>query len=483
MTRDPTNPPGSSSSLSERTGTAARLQSDVWRGVMALVLVLAFAACAPKMPAPNMGEETGYERLAATAAGESAFENAPSPVPAQLLPPALLQSDHHTVRGARWHEGFIVTYAVESDFGDFEVQSAGLLRKRIHELAVLGALQKHEVRNEKVYALAVANTAEGPIEGASQFLLHPLRTTSDIPKGMWSYAKAVVEMTQRQRTYLEDHYAEELMGFSKAKREWAYRLGVDVYSSNPILQQALDRYGWLSFAGGLTVRIPLMAVPGAASIALTVTTTGDDMKRELRDRAPEDIRIGSRRKLRAMNVSEPLVNRFLQHRWYSPSRQLWLVRALGDLEKAAHRGRFIAAASLADEPLETHIFTRMALILARYDALVGGIEEIMAPNGLLMAYTADKDMILPLYVDSGFWTESMAEFADEAQAVLPRDREIRRKIVLVSGRLSARTRLEYQARGWTCIEELEMTWLAKHDERHSRPGEPDADRIIPEIGG
>jgi len=345
---------------------------------------------------------------------------------------------------------------------------------------VLAALEQHDVSSEKVYFLAAANAAGGPLEGAAQLLFHPVRTATDVPSGMWSYAKRLVEMTERDRTYQEDDYGQELVGFSDAKREWAYRMGVDVYSANPLLQSQLDRYAWLSLSGGLSVRLPLMVVSGPAGIALTITSTTDQMRRELRDRAPEEIRIDTRKKLLAMGVPEILAERFVGHPWYSPTRQLVITASLHALEGAANRAAFIEAAVLADEPDETWFFTRMAVMLALYSELEAPLAEIVSPRGLVMARTREGGLVVPLYLDLGLWTQPMQRFADAMETALPDSPE--RKTLLASGSFSRRARGELEARGWTILEGVEMTWLADVDAKSFEPGQANPDRILPEIG-
>ena len=92
---------------------------------------------------------------------EQGYEIPPRLSPDQALPPALARSEHHMVKDPVNTDGFSNTYFVESDFGAFEVHGTGKLRKRVHEIEVLAALKKEEIKNTQVYGLAVANAATG----------------------------------------------------------------------------------------------------------------------------------------------------------------------------------------------------------------------------------------------------------------------------------------------------------------------------------
>ena len=99
-----------------------------------------------------------------------------------------------------------------------------------------------------------------------------------------------------------------------------------------------------------------------------------------------------------------LVERFVRHSWYSPSRQLTIVTSLESLELASDRGRFVRVAIAANEPGDTFFFARMALMLAGFNDREDAIDQILAPNGLVMAYTVNDEIVLPMVLDLGLWT-------------------------------------------------------------------------------
>ena len=453
--------------------------------LIALGLPLYALGCAPDMPPPGSGPPSSYEILDDPFAGGGETYELPWPEldPKTFLPAELRQGPGHEVVSIRLGQGFVYVYSIETQAGAVEVQGQGMLRKRVHEIDALQGLADAGVEDRHVYVLALANAAEAPAEGGMQLLFHPVKTTTNIPRGMWSMARNYYEMTGAGRTYREDDYFHELIGFGKAKREWAYRLGVDPYSSNPALQAELNRLGWLSLAGGMSVRLPLMAVPGGASIALTVTNTSDDMKRELRDETPEDIRIRSRDLLlNSFGVDEITATEFIYHPWYSPSQQLEIVDSLAAIDTAHNQEAFIRLAVLADTPAETFAFSRLALIFLAFHRHVEPVEEFFAASGLVLGRTRGKNVILPLNVDMGFWTEGGAALVDAIDAQLARDATVREKIILVSGRISPRALAETERRGWTTTQGLEESWLEAFDAEAYAPGEPDTQRILPEIG-
>ena len=82
--------------------------------------------------------------------------------------------------------------------------------------------------------------------------------------------QGVKELTEgRERSQYEDSNAAQLIGFAKAKRDIALKLGVDPYSSNEALQRELNGIAWASYAGKMTFTLATVPVSGGAGIALT----------------------------------------------------------------------------------------------------------------------------------------------------------------------------------------------------------------------
>jgi hypothetical protein len=450
-----------------------------------VTIALLVGACAPTRPPARTGMPTGYDRLEEDDLSADDFETAPEVFdPAGIVPPDLLAGPHHRVTAVRLDHRFLYTYVVEADQDTFEVVGRGLLRERVIEEEVLAALPSNWLGGTKLYAFEVVNAASDPIEDTLQILRHPIRTVVNVPKGINASFQALREMTAMRRTYLEDDYYKEFIGLGEQKREWAERLGVDPYSTNPRVQARLTRNGWLSLAGDLTVSLATLPVPaGGATIAMSVVGATSGMNEQLRDVAPEDVRVSTRAWIRReLDVDDELAERFLAHPWYSPSRQETIVRALSRMDEAAHRDRFLALAAQADEAHEAYAFTRLALMLAECDEQRSPIRDLFISGDLVMARTADDEVVLPLYMDQVYWTAGVARAEAEIASTLDGGPGGSRRLLLVSGGMSARAHQELAARGWEVIEGLEDLWLTPLDLARLKPANPNGGRILPELG-
>ena len=93
------------------------------------------------------------------------------------------------------------------------------------------------------------------------------------------------------RGELEGSARGETFGFEAVKRQLAYQLGVDPYSSNKRLQRQLNRFAWASYAGGLPGKlVPFRKGASAADTPEpTLLQAGERLDEILRHFSPEDL--------------------------------------------------------------------------------------------------------------------------------------------------------------------------------------------------
>ena len=95
----------------------------------------------------------------------------------------------------------------------------------------------------------------------------------------------------------------DAFGYDDQRRRIARELGVDPYSTNPVLTQRLDDIAAAAFAGGLGISAFKAAAPGGMIISST-TTLSDWVW----DQAPGDLKVQNERSLLAMGVTQAQVD-------------------------------------------------------------------------------------------------------------------------------------------------------------------------------
>lgn len=366
----------------------------------------------------------------------------------EILPPELLEGKNF------WLDRRVVSYGlnnrfiINSHFGKFEANGEEMLRIREHEVVAIGGLR--EIKKTKAFGEAFKKAATSPLKGAQALITDPVDTIKGIPKGIGKFFGRIGEMTKGGRGDLEDGYTKELIGFAAIKRKYAYKFGVDVYSSNEVLQKDLNSVSWAGFAGGMTVNVAMIGIKGASNTAFYAvkgTQLVHGMNQILLDSSPEDLQKLNRKKMVEMGVRDSVIKEFLKTPAYSPRHQTILVQALAEMQGVKGREQFIKKALYAEYEEEAFLYQRMAEMLHGYHKHVKPIKELVPVRKFVVGYTSDQTVVATFPVDLLYWIE-LTDLGSAALAKLDlTGRPIKKTEIWVTGNLTPRTMKEFNARG------------------------------------
>jgi hypothetical protein len=410
-------------------------------------LLCAVAAACASPPEARMVLQPLQEGDTSAARG---FESPPILNARDLLPPDLVSGPHHEVDETVATDGFRNLYTITSELGSFEAHGDDMLRIRVREIEALAALREMSTRRE--FTTAVANALKSPFVATWNLITHPVDSITGLPVGAWNHLKRTTELAKGERGEFEDSALREFIGFESKKREIAYRLGVDPYSSNKELQKRLNRFAWVSFVGELpAIFVPFRgdAEPGDETAP---AAPGDRMGEILLDYSPEDLRRLNRIEMAVMGIPEQARDAFIGHAWFSPRHQTVLVESLAALDLAAGRADFIEVAMRASSENDALFYQRVAEMMRSYHENVAPIERLVAFGGAVAGYTSDHRLVVPLAVDYAVWTRPTAEFTQSLAAADFSDVEVETTELLLSGRLSPKARARIESLGLTVTE-------------------------------
>jgi len=394
---------------------------------------------------------------------EGGFET-PKMLPAKdLLPSELLKGNHYQVDAEVNTNGFENSYSITSDYGPFQALGDDMVRIRIQEIAAI--VHMEAMKKSDQFTSAAQKAVTSPLVAAGNLITNPVDTVTGIPKGAWRYVTGVVEMVRGSRGEFEDSVAKELIGFGKAKRQLATNLGVDVYSSNPVLQRDLNSLAWAAYAGGMTIAggfIAIRAASTVASLSVTGASWVERLNKRLLDNSPEDLRQLNREQLAKMGLDGNEIDVFLRNPWYSPRHRTVLLEALSGMEKTKNRKKFITLATIAESEQDAFFFQRIAQLLRGYNDTVAPINEIDLVGSLAVGYSGAKVMMVPLVLDYGWWTARGAVLANSLDEAAKRTG--RTAQLWATGSLSPRLVDELQSRKW---EVHQHSWAALYPQKAS----------------
>jgi hypothetical protein len=434
-----------------------------------------------------------------------ATEQEPTLDSAALVQPALLSGPGFSVEPQVPIRGYMARFRLQTPHGPLRADSVEILAERAAELPALEALDR--VTRSEAFLRAAGDRFTATAQSLAQIALHPVDTLLGIPAGVARYFGGRVKKVGNQALNLSDRTARQFgiegeafpddsgpmndpgadgaaearpekrwytpitkeatrevkrrVKYGQVKRELAARLGIDPYTSNPLIQERLSSLAWVGSGGSFGAGAALGAVGG---VGATVLSTGGRINEVVWKLAPEDLRERNRERLESHCRDPFLIRQFLRRGVFSPTLQTGLADALDALDPAEGCEALLELAMTADSPLEARFLVNALRILTAHQGArtIGGR---LQPIGAGLAYlTAGGELVLPLPVDYLSWTAEVREFLDRAEF------RVVDKTVLIGGEASLDARRGLTERGWNIRQHA--PWPGGPPYAH--PGEPDA---------
>lgn len=321
----------------------------------------------------------------------------------EVLPPHLVAGPHYRVRSRVITYGYLHHYIVDSDFGVFEVVGDYAFRKLIKEIQAIAVLSR--ARKSPAYKNALDKGGSQPIVYGSNLITNPVGTSSGVPHGLVGFFQNVRTGITSKPDPVEQRMVEQIMTVSSNKRDLAYKLGVDVYSSNATLQKELNGIAWAMTLGAFSLAEAVAMGEGPASAPVLGSKTALQATDLLKEYPQPRLREINFRKLEAMGVSSELAGRFLELSVYTPTHATFIACSLEALSGAKGRDLFLELALPAQTEDTANYIQNTAEILRWYHLRVSPIQLIAVYGPFVFAKAANGTVLLPLAIDHGYWTE------------------------------------------------------------------------------
>ncbi|MGD9905878.1 MAG: hypothetical protein AB7U83_20590 [Vicinamibacterales bacterium] len=297
---------------------------------------------------------------------------------ADLLSAAELRGPHHAVEERVETPGPYHVFTLQSTFGRFEAEGRGALTRRLEDIAAMAALE--ELNKAGVFARAAGTSLVKVGTGVVDAVSDPVATAKGVGAGVKRLAvnlgrrgKRVVQRATDDRGGSGDaesstaakaggaagSAAKSLLGVTRARREWARRVGADPYTTNPTLKAALEEVAAIDAAGGIATRL-VVPIPPLVS---TTADVGDLVW----GRDPEELRKLNEARAREAGVSDAGFAAFFGNFTYTLTMQTRLVAALHAVGVPG-AGDYLETAAEADDEREAWSFVESAELLQRFHA-------------------------------------------------------------------------------------------------------------------
>jgi hypothetical protein len=388
------------------------------------------------------------------------FETITSLPGAAVAPAALLTGPLHKVAEPVPLDGFFGRFAIESKFGTFSVVGVNMLAVRVNELRAIEALQ--EVQRSQAFQDSLVRAAQAPVQLVQSAFTNPVGTVENVGQGLGnvltrvgflarSSAQNVADMTSAApagSSGLPPAPAGEVpppafngdpFGYNKARREWAQQLGIDPYTSNPVLRPLLDNASAASFAGSFAINTAIGAVSMGANLVVGFDT---DVRDAVWNKPPVDLTRENEARLQAMGVSGRVTRDFLRNRWFTPSLQTAFAIALSKMGGIAGAESVVQVASQVQGEAHVRFLVESVRMLGQYDGKEGRLARLRMSGMVPVGVTSDGTLVVSVAVDYAYWNQAALAFGQRS------DLKAKKRVLLVAGNVSERAKQAFGEKGW-----------------------------------
>ena len=362
-----------------------------------------------------------------------------------------MRGSNYQVDDAVRSDGFLQIFELSTTYGRYQVQGREMLKVRLRELAAVAALGRMD--KSQAYTDAAAKAAKKPVDLAVGLVTNPVNTVQQSMSGVGAFFSRVGSGAANMG-HDRDNAADSLLGVSSAKRQIAFKLGVDPYTDFKPLADALNDMARVTALGDLTVSGAFMAIPGGAGMVVSYSKTTQEVGQMVLDKTPSELRDANRAKLKAMGVPDTVISAFLDNAFYTPMDQTIIVAALAKMNGVGHRDLFVRRASQAPSRDLAFFSRTRAVLLADQHSRVEPFVDFVDVHGMPLNQTRSGKVVAIIALDELAWTKQASDFVavvdqDIKQRKLGNSLEVR-----ISGTATALAKASLRERGWTVIENI-----------------------------
>jgi hypothetical protein len=406
--------------------------------------------------------------LAGTALA-AAFEPAPTFKASQILPADILKGPHHTVDEKVTAEGFYQEFTITTTYGPMEADGRTELRRRVREIGALAQLD--ETSKTEVFAKAAGGAVLNVGKGFASAVKDPGATAKGIGAGVKRFG---VNLGRKSKRAAESATADKpadpndtrsgaektgdaagsaalsIVGVNGSARKWAQKLGVDPYTTNKQLHDALVSIGKIDTAGSIATKIVL---PIPAVVSTTATVGGLVWGKD-----PEEVRKINEARLTEIGAAKDDAAAFLKNQNYTLTNQTRFIGALHAV-KAKGCADYVSAAAEAATEREALFFVESAEMLQGLHEK-SPVSAVLEDSRALTARTGSAAVVL-LPLDYLRWTERLSNSAQEIAGRAKTELGATSLEIRLSGQASAAAKDGVKAAGWTVTEGVSAGLMTK----------------------
>lgn len=344
---------------------------------------------------------------AGTAVG---YEGIPQINISEIIPPSIAQSVSYRVEDGQL-EGDHIRFRIESDFGEFSVDSIPLLISRVREISILSRAVNQVDKKKLNSSEDTRGEYRVSADSALDILTQPLSTASNVAGQVGrKFENSPTEYSEDNREYISRGMESDDPVIAMHKRNIASQWGLDVYSSNPSVQKYLNDTASARSAGKIAAGAPVMVRMDITPFKIENRNTELEIRRLIKNHSISELEDLNNQILSGMNLKDEVRLTFLHHRMYSPRYKTAIIHYLDLLSGVANRSAFIQQAIEADSESSALGYEVAAMMLAYYHQNISPLIKIYTGNNILQAVTRNNRILYFSTSDMIYWSKDNEVF-------------------------------------------------------------------------
>lgn len=337
------------------------------------------------------------------------YESRPVANANELLSGDLLQSAHHRIESIDISGGFY-EFDVDSEFGVYHVESMTLLGIRIDEIKTLAqAINQFEAEDNR-FSDKLRSQLHVSGESAMDIITSPFGTASELAGQMASNlgdTLAGVDVLAEKNNFRYENIEPADSIAATHKRNIAFQLGLDLYSTNENVQAFLNTVTKARTSGRISAGVAMVRHKRPEKFKIANGRLKMAINLKLKNNSVSELNLINDQILSIMKIDQEVRDKFLHHNKFSPRHLTAITTYLNFLEDVRNRDAFVSLASSADSEAVALSFEQLTRMFVLYHEQLDPLRKLHILQGITGAITKGGGIAFFVPDEILFWTEDM----------------------------------------------------------------------------
>jgi len=330
------------------------------------------------------------------------YEQPPVFPVASVVPNEALSGASYKIKDPVRMEGMFYEFEVWSRYGWYRPQSLAMLHVRLAEIQALNTLTA--MQQDPLFLEGVEGQVRGTVDSTVNAVKHPFKTLTDIPLGLEKFGRQVGAKMEEGDT-LPD---ENIRGIhEEAKRKLAVSLGVDPYTDNQPLQNALNDVATNKNRGALMTRVGTAFIP-AVGPALGAAQLNKGLQGRLANMTSAELQQDTRNRLSQTGAPKVEVDRFMTNPGYTPTTRAAIAEALEGLRGVSGVQESLRLIQIVPSPEVAHFYQRRLQLAEAFHRTMRPLDKMVVVGATPVFVDKEGTTVVMTPMDHLYWNEDLA---------------------------------------------------------------------------